>query len=186
MSSARINSLREELTNLDLRFSLCTSLVRWLPPLVGNRLRTKVFRLAGLDIGSNTTIGGNLLVHGAGRPAARIRIGSSCWLNDSCVLDGSASITIGDHVDMGQAVMILTNTHVLGGPAARAGAVTAAPVVIEDGVWIGARATVLPGVTIGAGCVVAAGAVVNKSVAPHSLVAGVPARLVRRFEDAPM
>lgn len=60
---------------------------------------------------------------------------------------------------------------------------SSAPVVIGDGVWIGARATILKGVTIGDGAVVAAGAVVTRDVPAHSLVAGVPARVVRAGVD---
>ena len=59
------------------------------------------------------------------------------------------------------------------------------PVVIEDGVWIGANVTILKGVTIGRGSVVAAGAVVTKSCAPYSIIGGVPAKLIKmRFTEA--
>jgi acetyltransferase-like isoleucine patch superfamily enzyme len=61
-----------------------------------------------------------------------------------------------------------------------------APIIIGDGVWIASRVTVLPGVFIGDGSVVAAGAVVSRDVAPNTMVAGVPARLVRELEvDTP-
>jgi acetyltransferase-like isoleucine patch superfamily enzyme len=55
------------------------------------------------------------------------------------------------------------------------------PVTIEDDVWVGANAVILPGVTIGNHCVVAAGAVVTKEVPPHSLVAGVPAKVIKNI-----
>ncbi len=59
------------------------------------------------------------------------------------------------------------------------------PIVIEDDVWIGARATILGGVTIGRGAIVAAGAVVTKSVPPFTIVAGVPAKPLKiRFDEA--
>jgi maltose O-acetyltransferase len=171
--------VRQEVANLDPRFLLGRVLIAFIPPLVANRLRTRILRWAGITIGRGTTIGGTMSVHGAGRPASRIRIGSDCWINDSCVLDASATITIGRSVAIGQGVMILTNTHELGPATNRAGSLFSLPVVVEDGVWIGARTTVLPGVTIGAGAVVAAGSLVNKSVAANTMVAGVPARLVR-------
>jgi acetyltransferase-like isoleucine patch superfamily enzyme len=57
------------------------------------------------------------------------------------------------------------------------------PIRIEDGVWIGSRVTVLPGVTIGAGAVIAAGAVVNRDVPPDTLVGGVPARVLRHLDE---
>ena len=76
-------------------------------------------------------------------------------------------------------VIIITDDHEIGPPWHRCGDRVARPVVIEDGVWIGARVTLLPGVTIGRGSVVAAGAVVNKDVPPNTLVGGVPARILR-------
>jgi len=174
--------VREEVANLDVRFLLGRALISFIPPLVANRLRTKILRLAGIAIGEATTIGGALSVHGGGRPSSRITIGSNCWINDACVLDASAQITIGDRVAFGQGVMILTNTHHLGPSTYRAGPLTAVPVVVEHGVWVGARSTILPGVTIGAGAIVAAGALVNRSVPANTLVAGVPARHVRTLE----
>ena len=59
--------------------------------------------------------------------------------------------------------------------------VSTKPVVIEDDIWIGANAVILPGVTIGHHTVVAAGAVVTKDVPPHSLVAGVPAKIIKQL-----
>ncbi len=58
-----------------------------------------------------------------------------------------------------------------------------APVVIEDNVWIGANVTIMPGVTIGRHSVVGAGSMVNKDVPPDTVVAGVPAKIIRKIED---
>ncbi|WJH37282.1 hypothetical protein N6H14_05985 [Paenibacillus sp. CC-CFT747] len=69
----------------------------------------------------------------------------------------------------------------MGGPDKRAGAPIGLPIVIGDGVWIGTRATVLPGVRIGDGSVIAAGAVVTKDCAPHGIYAGTPARRVKEL-----
>jgi maltose O-acetyltransferase len=178
------HDLREEVANFDVRFVIGRFLIALIPPLVGNRLRTKILRLAGVSIGPGTTIGGTFSVHGGGRPASRIQIGANCWINDSCVLDASAAITIGNNVAFGQGVMILTNTHELGPSEYRAGPLVGLPVIVGDGVWVGARTTVLPGVTIGPGAIVAAGAVVNRSVAANTMVAGVPARLVRALDTS--
>ena len=174
--------VREEVANLDIRGLIGRVLISFIPPLVANRVRTKILRLSGITIGEATTIGGALSVHGGGHPASRVTIGSNCWINDACVLDASATITIGDGVAIGQGVMILTNTHELGPSTYRAGPLIAMPVVVEDGAWVGARSTILPGVTIGAGAIVAAGALVNRSVPANTMVAGVPARHVRSLD----
>ena len=79
---------------------------------------------------------------------------------------------------------MLTSSHGLGDTDQRARHVTADPVRIEDGAWLGVRSIVLPGVTIGRGAVVGAGAVVTVSVAADTIVAGVPARLVKSLRGA--
>ena len=91
------HDLREEVMNLDPRFALVRLLISLLPPLVGNRLRTNLLRMSGVKIGSGSTVGGMIFVHGGGRPASKISIGQHCWINDSCTFDASAEIAIGDN-----------------------------------------------------------------------------------------
>ncbi|WP_308493924.1 acyltransferase [Microbacterium terrisoli] len=79
--------------------------------------------------------------------------------------------------------MFVTATHVVGDATRRAAAATSAPIVVGDGVWIGARAIILPGVSIGDGCVIAAGAVVARDCEPHGLYGGVPAMRIRSYES---
>jgi maltose O-acetyltransferase len=102
-------------------------------------------------------------------------IGAYSRINRNCCLDARGSLHIGDNVSVSTEVMILTAAHRPDDPAFR---VETRPVVIEDHVWIGARAILLPGVTLGRGCVVSAGAVVSRDVPPLAIVAGVPARTI--------
>jgi acetyltransferase-like isoleucine patch superfamily enzyme len=102
-------------------------------------------------------------------------IGNDCVIGANCVFDLQDKITIGDRVTLGPGTMLLTSTHELGPQSHRAGVVTLARVVIQDGAWVRARAIILPGVTIGKGAIVEVGAVVNKDVAEHTRVGGVPA-----------
>lgn len=169
----------EEFLNSDPRLWIALGLCRLIPPLGGNRLRTKLLRLGGMQIGPGTVLGGIVHVHGGPHAASRLRIGGRCWINADCTFDSSAQIVIEDDVAMGQQVLILTNTHEIGEPGYRAGPSKDLPVRIRSGAWIGARATVLPGVTVGAGTIVAAGAVVAKSTPDNVLVAGVPARVIK-------
>jgi maltose O-acetyltransferase len=108
-----------------------------------------------------------------------LTVGQHSFVNYGCFLDLGAPVTIGENCQVGYQVMFATCSHEVGALPARAGAPTTSPIIVGDGVWIGARATILPGVKIGDGCVIAAGAVVIRDCAPNSIYAGVPALPVR-------
>jgi maltose O-acetyltransferase len=113
---------------------------------------------------------------------AHVRIGENTHINRDCVLDVRGGLTIGDNVSMSAGVSVVTIARLATsqGPAERR------PVAIEDNVWIGTRAILMPGVTIGRGAVVGAGAVVVADVPPLTIVFGSPARAVgkRPAEEA--
>ena len=92
-------------------------------------------------------------------------------------------VEIGSHVNLAQGITVTALNHNFSDTSKRIDeqGVSTSPVTIEDDVWIGANAVILPGVTIGEHCVVAAGAVVTKDVPPHSLVAGVPAKVIKKI-----
>ena len=113
---------------------------------------------------------------------AGVSIGANSRINRDCMIDVRGGVRIGDNVSISPQVAISTAAHSAADPEFR---VEIRPVVIEDNVWIGMRAMILGGVTLGRGCVVAAGAVVTKDVPPLTIVAGVPARPVgMRPEEA--
>lgn len=92
-------------------------------------------------------------------------------------------VTIGSHVNLAQGITVTALNHNFHDSEKRIDeqGVSTASVTIEDDIWIGANATILPGVCIGQHSVVAAGAVVTKDVPPHSLVAGVPAKVIKQI-----
>jgi acetyltransferase-like isoleucine patch superfamily enzyme len=112
----------------------------------------------------------------------RVEIGENSHVNRDCVLDVRGGLRIGDNVSVSAEVSIVTIAKLATsrGPAERK------PVVIEDNVWIGTRAIVMPGVTIGRGAIVGAGAVVIRDVPPLAVMFGSPARAVgkRPAEEA--
>lgn len=107
--------------------------------------------------------------------------GENVFVNQGCTFMDKGGIRIGDGVMVAPKVSLITGGHPL--PLAeRREHLSFAPIVIEDDVWIGAAAVVTQGVTIGAGAVVAAGAVVTRDVPARTLVAGVPARVVKTVD----
>ena len=110
---------------------------------------------------------------------SQIHIGRDVFVNCGFVALDIATITIGDDVQIGPNVQLLTPTHPLDAGLRRAKWEAAEPIVIEANVWIGGGAIVLPGVTVGKDAVVGAGAVVTKDVPPNVVVAGNPARVIR-------
>uniref|UniRef100_A0A7S2HUQ1 Maltose/galactoside acetyltransferase domain-containing protein n=1 Tax=Helicotheca tamesis TaxID=374047 RepID=A0A7S2HUQ1_9STRA len=109
-----------------------------------------------------------------------IHIGRNFYANFNCTMLDCATITIGDNVFLGPGVQLYTATHPLDAMERRT-TEFAKPIEIGNDVWIGGCAVVLPGVRIGNGVVVGAGAVVTKDVEDDVVVAGVPARVVKRL-----
>ena len=105
-----------------------------------------------------------------------VAIGRNSRINRDCTLDVRCGLTIGENVSISPEVMILGLSHDYNDPGFSS--LDAGRVTIEDYVWIGTRAMILPGVTVGRGAVVAAGSTVTKDVAPMTVVAGVPAKPV--------
>lgn len=111
-----------------------------------------------------------------------ITVGRRVFINSGCCFQDQGGITIGDDALIGPRVVMATLNHDL--DPARRRDMHPAPIVIGNNVWVGASATVLPGVTIGDNAVVAAGAVVTKDVPADTVVGGVPARVLQRIDGA--
>jgi acetyltransferase-like isoleucine patch superfamily enzyme len=141
------------------------------------RLRAGLLRLNGARVGKNCFVRGKLLL----LEGFDLTLGDDVFINSGCCLDFAAPIRIGNRVQISFQVSLITGDHHIGGHEQRAGRVCPRSIVIEDGAWIGARATILPGVRIGAGAIVGAGALVTKDVAPDTLVIGVPASVHREL-----
>jgi maltose O-acetyltransferase len=109
----------------------------------------------------------------------RIRVGSRTFVNYGLVALDVASIAIGDDVQIGPNVQLLTPTHPIDPDARRAKWEAAEPIAIESNAWLGGGVIVLPGVTIGENTVVGAGSIVTKDLPPNVVAAGNPARVVR-------
>jgi acetyltransferase-like isoleucine patch superfamily enzyme len=139
-----------------------------------------VFHPENIEIGNNAYVGHNTILKGYYKN--EMTIGDHTWIGQACFLHSGGGIEIGKAVGIGPAVKILTSTHKeedLAKPILFCD-VEFGEVVIEDGCDIGIGSIILPGVKIGEGSIVGAGAVVTKDVKPYTVVAGVPAKILRK------
>ena len=155
---------------------LCTPLAAiaaariWSPHFRGRLLRMAGVRTEGARVYSGIRFTGS---------PQWLTIGRGSFINAELLVGANAPVRIGADVAVGPRCALLPTTHEIGPHAKRAGAVTAAEIVIGDGCWLGAGVIVLGGVRIGAGAVIAAGALVTGDCEGDALYAGVPARFVK-------
>ena len=147
-------------------------------------LRVWLLQLFGAKVGKNTVIERIRLINLYRMGIGGITIGNNCFLGDGVTLDTAERITLEDGVTLSFDVMVLTHTNVgyKNHPVQEHIPPVAKPTMFKKGCFVGVRATILPGITIGEGAAVAAGAVVTKNVPAKTLVGGVPAKIIRRFK----
>lgn len=138
----------------------------------------------GLRLGRNFKLGAHsrIAVSGSLADLGRgITIGDNVGIGEFAHIGGAGGVTIGADTIVGAYFSVHPENHIFDDPDTpiRAQGVTRAGIAIGEGCWIGAKVTVTDGVTIGKNCVIAAGSVVTKSFPDHSLIGGVPARLIR-------
>jgi acetyltransferase-like isoleucine patch superfamily enzyme len=138
-----------------------------------------VFHPETISLGSNVYVGHNAILKGYHRNT--MTIGDNTWIGQQCFFHSAGGIQIGQRVGIGPGVRILTSVHQEEGREVPVlfSDLRFAPVLVEDDCDLGIGSILLPGVTVGRGSIVGAGAVVSKDVAPYSVVAGVPAKLIR-------
>ncbi|MFX0203446.1 MAG: acyltransferase [Candidatus Hodarchaeota archaeon] len=154
---------RDEL--VEICKSLPKKIIRWLGEKhPDNRMRKIFFQISGIEIGEGTVINRNFVVSDDYENLLKIGKRVSISPNVTIICDSNPNNSF-----------LLHNSYVSGK------LVTKKRVIIEDDAWIGANVVILPGVTIGEASIVGAGSVVNKSVRPHTIVAGVPAKVIRHL-----
>ena len=156
----------------------------WVNSIGGSALtprpvRMLVYRAAGIKTQTLGIFNGCTIV-GSGP----LTIGEKTFINAGCYFEAVAPISIGADTAIGMQAMFVTSAHPIDENGRFSTEAQPKPVVVGNNCWIGARAMVLPGVTIGDGVVVAAGAVVARDCEPRGLYAGVPARRIRDLGPA--
>jgi maltose O-acetyltransferase len=183
--SRLLEALKDDTSSLHPRLLVAQVLAAPIPAYVGSRVRVRLLRLAGFKgIDETVSLWGMPVITGPNNFTDLLTIGYRSRINIQCLFNLRAEIVIGRNVGLGHQVFILTESHSLGQAEWRSGQRFSKPVRIGDGCWIGARTTILPGVTIGSGVVVAAGSLVHTNIPDNTLVAGVPAKVVRHIDKA--
>ena len=141
----------------------------------------------GIEIGERTIVMNGSVLHVYNFrdiPTSGIRIGKDCLIGEYSVVRGQGGVTIGDRVYTSPFTQILAVNHVYDDPTIPfvEQGITAQGIAIDNDVWIGAGAIILDGVHVGEGAVISAGAVVSKDVPSHTVVGGVPARILKEID----
>lgn len=133
--------------------------------------------MLGWRIGPKATLlmGQHIQMAGVRSSGMKVTIGKGTVINQGCFLYTTGGLVIGENVSISAGAWLITGTHDMNDPLFPD---SYKPIVIGDHAWVGIRATILAGVTIGEGAVVMAGAVVARDVPPYAVVGGVPARVV--------
>ena len=142
-------------------------------------IRRSLYRLAGVGVAEDVRISGSVVVQ-----FRNVNIGAGTWIGrgTSIASTSNAAVTIGARCDISQDVLFIVGSHLIAGPERRAGAGDSRPITVGNGTWIGARVTILGGSSVGSGVVIAAGALIRTDVPDNVLVAGVPARIIRKLD----
>jgi acetyltransferase-like isoleucine patch superfamily enzyme len=151
------------------------------------QLRSAWLRLLGARIGRRVIVHDVRFFNLYRRGLAGLEIDDECFVGDECLFDLAEGIHLERQVTLAERVLVLTHTNVgyRDHPLQSHFPAMAAPVVVEAGAFLGANVTLLPGVRVGSRAFVAAGSVVSKDVPPATVVAGVPARVLRAIADEP-
>lgn len=149
-----------------------------LPPV-----RVWLLRLAGASIGRDTVIFDVQFVNVYHYGFSRLHIGNRCFLGDGVMLDVRGGVTLEDDVTISNRTNIVSHINVgfADHPLQETYPTRESPVLFKRGAYVGTGAIILPGITVGERSVVGAGAVVTKSVSSRTLVAGVPARVIKKL-----
>ena len=147
-----------------------------IPRSRGGRLRRRLLQCVGISVGGGTTISGPLRIEGCRRPGSLLTIGEGCTIGSGVLFDLGDRIDVGRNSVIENEVALITTSHEIGTSSQRAGAMKNRPIVVGHDCRVGARATILQGVTLGAGSVVYPGSVVVANVEANTRVSGIPAK----------
>jgi acetyltransferase-like isoleucine patch superfamily enzyme len=154
---------------------------------IGDNVQINALSIEGITFGDNVSILSSTIIECTGvirNLGIGLITGNNVGIAQNCFIQVRGKVVIGNNVIFGPGVSLFSENHNFENPALPVSVQgeTRKGVVIDDGVWVGARAVILDGVHIGKHSIIAAGSIVNRDVPPFTIVAGVPARIIRKRE----
>lgn len=140
-------------------------------------VKRTLLNMAGIKVGDGTKVVCPIKVSNC----SQIEIGEECWIGSEFTVLGDGKVFIGDRCDFAPEVALITGGHQIGDRKRRAGKGELYSIKVQDGCWIGAKATLLGNIIIESSAVIGACSLVNKNVRTCSLVAGVPAKKIKEI-----
>jgi putative colanic acid biosynthesis acetyltransferase WcaF len=156
-----------------LLWLMVNALIMQNPLNPSSSLRVQFLRYFGAKVGSGVVIKPGVNV----KYPWHLQIGDHVWIGENVWLDSLTAIAIGSNVCISQGAYLCTGNHDWSDPHF---GLIVKPIIVEDGVWIGARSTILPGVTLASHSVAAAGSVVSKNLESHTIYSGNPAVAIKK------
>lgn len=177
MEEIRIDVTKQSAEELELARKQAETLFRFNHTMPGTDEHTELMHKLFADMGEGSRVSAPL----SGVRFHNVKIGRDVIVMPGCLMMSAGEITIGDGARIAANVQLISNNH----DVYERQIITCKPVVIGKNAWIGAGATILPGVTVGENAVVGAASVVTHDVAPDTIVAGNPAKFIRRIAPRP-
>jgi Acetyltransferase (isoleucine patch superfamily) len=138
-------------------------------------IKRSLLNWAGVKVGVGAKVVAPLRIFGD------LEIGENTWVGTGLTIHGNGSVFIGNNCDIAPDVTFLTGSHEIGCSGRRAGKGKSFKIHIGEGTWIGARSTIMGNISIGRGCVVGASSLVNKILEDNVMVAGIPAKVIKKL-----
>lgn len=176
-----LSALRAEVADLREKYEALTQPQHGLRTVLADDVFVDPTCVLLSDENATITIGAHSKVWRGGEWVGPVTVGERVFVNQGSYI--RPLVTIEDDVSLGPFVRLISDTHDISSGSRRTGTPQKLPIRIGRGTWIGAGATVVGGVTVGERCIVAVGAVVTEDVPDNTLVAGVPAKVIRHIQD---
>jgi acetyltransferase-like isoleucine patch superfamily enzyme len=180
-----LKALKEIGLRKAFKFGYCTVLLIIFKHLVIPQFRSIFLRVIGVKLGKNVILHSITFINCYQNGFKGFQLGNDCFIGDDSLIDLSDQITLANQVTLADRVTILTHTNFgyNDHPLQSYFPASTQPVIINQGSFIGVNVTIMPGITIGPCAVVEAGSVVTESVAPYTVVGGVPARVLKTIPN---